>query len=237
VARRLSSEPTDEGQEGARSRRDHREARREGGRAARVSKPVRTIHTSPAGRLAEYLETVLMICPRSLVLNGTFREFPDGFEELGIPRTGSTLPPPSLPSTTRSFYIARSFFLPFATRLENRLHKEAVCGGWRRAGDSLSLSLSLSSSPAFPVSLGVFRFPLRSSPLCYRSLRFISEPFRDAPAVHPRMGTIWRIRSSGTAAGSGGKGVSESRGRELGRGKCCSIAPRSVPRFRSMPVD
>lgn len=64
-------------------------------RRTRVSKPEQTIHAS-LREPSEYLETVLMICPRSLVLNGTFREFSDGFEELGIPRTGSVpllLPP------------------------------------------------------------------------------------------------------------------------------------------------
>lgn len=54
-----------------------------------------------------------MICPRSLVLNGTFREFSDGFEELGIPRTGSV--PLSLPlllllDSSFFFYLSRSGF-------------------------------------------------------------------------------------------------------------------------------
>lgn len=151
-----------------------------------------------------------MICPRSLVLNGTFREFSDGFEELGIPRTGSGLPSgPSAPAPP--FY--RSFFLSFClSRSGSRADsiKRMFVAAKRRAErfvrDTslvslylLSLCLTASFYLSFVSPFCILR-SLRSSSPCTAATaavpRFISanESFRNAPAIHPRMGTIWWMR-------------------------------------------
>lgn len=143
-----------------------------------------------------------MICPRSLVLNGTFREFSDGFEELGIPRTGSAPPPSFSPlrfplsfclsqSGLRADSIKRLFVV--AKRRVKRFVRDAS-----RYLFFLSLFLVILSFPC----IHRFLLHLPFSPFLFATrryrcrLRFISanESFRDAPAVHPRMRTIWRIR-------------------------------------------
>lgn len=123
-----------------------------------------------------------MICSRSLVLNGTFREFSDGFEELGIPKTGSVpLPlfPPSPPQIS-------PFFLSFAKRFQSWLHKEIVCGR-KEAGEALcerrfsllctfsffSSLFMLSFHPPVPSASSVF-----SVPLCYAPLPLQAEIYK-----------------------------------------------------------
>lgn len=120
-----------------------------------------------------------MICPRSLVLNGTFREFFDGFEELGIPRTGS-VPPLSLslllsgsPCLSRSgfkFDSIKRLFVAAKRRVKPLCEK-------RFSLFSLSLPPSLFylfplHSP-FPSSSSVF-----SVPLCYPPLSLQAEIYK-----------------------------------------------------------
>lgn len=159
-----------------------RERERDGGggeERTRVSKPEQTIHASPAGRL-EYLETVLMICLRSLVLNGTFREFSAGFEELGIPRTGfSSLPPPSRRllfsiAFGLSFCLSRSGFRADSIKRLFVAAKRRVKRFVRGASRS-PLLLSRNSpvlSPLSPLSSSSL-----SSPFLFVSFRFLCLSF------------------------------------------------------------
>lgn len=121
-----------------------------------------------------------MICPRSLVLNGTFREFSDGFEELGIPKTGSGPPSPTFSLFLLHIFSILYGLLFLSTFREcgfgadsikrlfvaaKRWVKRFVRGASRSPCPLSRPRLLLSSSPAFSVSLGAFRF-LCSSPLC-----------------------------------------------------------------------
>lgn len=144
-----------------------------------------------------------MICPRSLVLNGTFREFSDGFEELGIPRTGSAIPSAlsllystAFPSSRSgspisiafalSLYLSRSGFRTDSIKRLFAATKRRVRCFVRDASHfsprphSFSLSSLLRLSPYF--LLCIFRFLYSSLAMRRCRLRFISanEFFRDA---------------------------------------------------------
>lgn len=133
-----------------------------------------------------------MICPRSLVVNGNFREFSDGFEELGIPRMGST----SL--STRFPFLSLSLILHSLHEagvdsikrlfVANKEADEALC---ERHFSLLSLSPFLSFlvcslfSPFFPFVF-CFCFCFFSIPLCYASLSLRSEIYKSEPDFQGR---------------------------------------------------
>lgn len=137
-----------------------------------------------------------MICPRSLVLNGTFREFSDGFEELGIPRTGSVPPLSPTPFSPPvrfllSFCLSRSSFRADSIK---RLFVAVKRRVKRFVRDASHLS---PSSPSHPSSL-LSPFPLRSPfpsassvfsvPLCYAPLPPPSEIYKRERAFQGRAG-------------------------------------------------
>lgn len=161
-----------------------------------------------------------MICPRSLVLNGTFREFSDGFEELGIPRTGSAIPsPPPPPPFPRSLplfdpalpflsfaltlYLSRSGFRADSIKRLFAATKRRVRCFVRDASHFSSLTSLIPFS--LPLIFSIFlRFSssissVFSIPPYYASLQVEiykrERVFQGRTAtVHPRMGTIWWIR-------------------------------------------
>lgn len=150
-------------------------------RRTRVSKPEQTIHAS-LREPSEYLETVLMICPKSLVLNGTFQEFFDGFEELGIPRTGS-VPHLSLSSFSQvpPFCLSRSGFRSDSIKrlFVAKEAGEALCERCFSLLSILSFSSSLSSFSLFSLHSP---FPSVSSVfsvlLCYPPLSLQVEIYK-----------------------------------------------------------
>lgn len=134
-----------------------------------------------------------MICPRSLVLNGTFREFSDGFEELGIPRTGSVpLSPTPFSPPVRfllSFCLSRSSFRADSIK---RLFVAVKRRVKRFVRDASHLSPSSLSHPSSLRSLVPLRssFPSASSvfsvPLCYAPLPPLSEIYKRERAFQGR---------------------------------------------------
>jgi len=122
-----------------------------------------------------------MICPRTLVLNGTFREFSDGFEELGIPKTGSVpSPSPFFPflKFPLSFCLSRSDFRADSIKrlfvATKRWVKRFVRDASRFSLSSLFHLLSLFSLRlSFPSASFVFFVSL-----CYESLLLQSEIYK-----------------------------------------------------------